>query len=111
MTGDGSALRGATAWLNSLLADSLMITICSIAIAVLGVAMLTGRFEVRRGASLVVGCFVVLGASTIAAGLVGRSSTLVAAFEAPITPSPPATLPQKRSRQTDDPYAGASLAQ
>ena len=111
MTGDGGALRGLAAWLDSLLAGSLMITICSIAIAVLGVAMLTGRFEIRRGARVILGCFVVLGASAIAAGLVGQPATSVTAFEAPLTPPAPAALPPKKSRMTDDPYAGASLAQ
>lgn len=111
MTGDGGAFHGARAWLDSLFAGPLMIAVCSIAIAVLGVTMLTGRFEIRRGARVVLGCFAVLGASTIAGGLVQRSFTSVAAVGAPVSPPTPAEMPPKKSRQTDDPYAGASLSQ
>lgn len=88
-----------------------MVMICSIAIAVIGLAMLAGRLEVRRGAKVILGCFIVLGASIVASGLVERLNPLATASEVTVAPPAQAALPPKKSRNSDDPYAGASLAQ
>lgn len=107
----GSALLGAGAWLDSLLDGQLPIVVCSIAMAVLGLAMFGGRLNIRRGAKLILGCFLVLGASTIATGLTQQSDNSIVEAEILVSPSVAPDLPQKKSQQTNDPYAGASLAQ
>ena len=111
MTDNGTSLRDATAWLDTVLAGPLVLAICSIAIAVLGLAMFAGRFDVRRGAAVILGCFVVLGASSTGSGLVGRQSASTAAADASIANPPQPQMPQRKDRKVDDPYAGASLAQ
>ena len=110
MTVNGTPLRDATAWFDAVLAGPLVLAICAIAIAVMGLAMFAGRFDVRRGATVILGCFVILGASTIANGLVGRSTTSTAAADTPIATTPQPQMPQRNDRKVDDPYAGASLA-
>ena len=74
--------------------------------------MLSGRLELRRGITVVLGCFILFGASGIAAALTGlagenaRPSGLFASdaiqlssqLQSPVTP--PAAY---------DPYAGASV--
>ena len=40
-----------------------------IAIAVVGFMMLTGRLEWRRGAAVILGCFIIFGAAAIVAGI------------------------------------------
>ena len=112
MTVKGTSLRDATAWFDVVLAGPLALTICSIAIAiaVLGLAMFAGRFEIRRGATVILGCFVVLGASSIASGLVGRPAASTVAADASIANPPQSQMPQRNDRKVDDPYAGASLA-
>ena len=110
MTVNGTSLRDATAWFDVVLAGPLVPAICSIAIAVMGLAMFAGRFNVRRGATVILGCFVVLGASSIAIGLVGRQPASTAAADASIANPPQPQMPQRNDRKVDDPYAGASLA-
>jgi len=110
MTGSGGPLGGSIAWLDAILAGSLVVVICSIAIAALGLAMFAGRFDVRRGATAIVGCFIVLSASTISNGLVGRSITAAVVAEPTVASLPPPETPRRDERKTEDPYAGASLA-
>ena len=110
MTVNGTSLRDATGWFDVVLAGPLVLALCSIAIAVMGLAMFAGRFEVRRGATVILGCFIILGASTIANGLVGRSTTSAAVADTPIATTPQPQMPQRNDRKVDDPYAGASLA-
>lgn len=109
MTGN-SSLSEASTWLETVLAGPLVIAICSIAIAVMGVSMFAGRFGLRRGVIVIFGCFVVLGASTIANALVNLPTTSAAIAEASTPPPPRLELPSKNDRKADDPYAGASLA-
>lgn len=109
MNGQGSSLRDATAWIDIVLTGPLVLAICSIAIAVLGLAMFAGRFEIRRGAAIILGCFIVFGASTIASGLVGRPAAPTAAAQAAIATAPQPPMPRRNDRKVDDPYAGASL--
>lgn len=85
--------------------------LCVMAVAFLGFAMLSGRFEARRGFRVVLGCFVLLGAPSLAAGLfsVAFSNQEVAVAQ----PVPQATQPSPRQElepADNDPYAGASLS-
>jgi type IV secretory pathway VirB2 component (pilin) len=100
----------AAAWIVELLGGSATTAICVIAVASLGLMMLTGRISLRRGFQVVFGCFLMLGASTVAAGLqqFGRDAGQGAAAPVPQVIEPeikPRLLPPANY----DPYAGASL--
>jgi type IV secretory pathway VirB2 component (pilin) len=109
-----SVLVAALWWLQGTLLGTLATTIAVIAIASLGLMMLAGRVNIRHGLTLVVGSFILFGASAIVAGI--RSSLagadLAAAPHAPppapAAPplAPPAPPPPPANR---DPYAGASV--
>ncbi|WEK46396.1 MAG: TrbC/VirB2 family protein [Candidatus Andeanibacterium colombiense] len=110
LTPDGeNALGGAADWITGLLAGTLTTSLCVIAVACLGFLLLTGQLAIRRGGQVIMGCFVLLGASTFALALRGLGSELAGDNQAPVPlvierqvrpPLPPANY---------DPYAGASL--
>ena len=104
-------LSSAVEWITSLLFGSLAIGLCIIAVAFIGMLMLTGRIDFRRAGFVVIGCFVLLGAPMIATGFIG-------AFQEATPPSPimvaPLADPSLQPRvelppSTYDPYGGASL--
>ena len=47
-------------WFTGTLLGSLAVSLCVIAIAIVGLTMLTGRLSVRDGARVVIGCFILL---------------------------------------------------
>lgn len=108
---DGSQpVENAVAWLEGTLLHTVAITVAIIAVATVGLLMLTGRLDIRRGVAVVVGCFILFGAPAIVAGLQSNMSDRQApiTFEAavPSTLSPPPVIKQ---RPAYDPYAGASV--
>ncbi|GGD53863.1 hypothetical protein GRI62_04485 [Erythrobacter arachoides] len=64
-------IDAAMSWITGILLGELAATLCVIAIAFVGYSMLTGRLAIRRGAQVVLGCFVLLGAPAIADGMIG----------------------------------------
>jgi type IV secretory pathway VirB2 component (pilin) len=58
-------------WLGAMLGGGLATALCIIAIAMLGIMMLSGRLPVRNGLTVVAGCFLLLSASLVARGLQG----------------------------------------
>lgn len=104
-------LSSAADWISGTLLGSAAVALCVIAIAFVGLMLMSGRLAVRDGLRVVVGCFVLLGAPVIAAGLQGAAEEV----SAPSTPSEPAIeLPPTQPplpQSTYDPYAGASLRQ
>jgi type IV secretory pathway VirB2 component (pilin) len=108
----GNAIASAVRWLQEALLGSIVTTIAIVAIASLGIFMLSGRIDVRRAAHVVFGCFIIFGASTIASGILsaisGRSDGRdVAQTVPPPLPLPPATAHAPSTPY--DPYAGAAL--
>lgn len=110
----GSSIEGAANWVLALASGSLAIMLAVLAVAGVGFAMLTGRIDVRRAGMMVVGCFLVFGASTIAAqflGVANRGSAEVVTdstmFRPEMPPAPPPHAPPPPS--SFDPYAGAAL--
>ena len=105
---NASPIASALEWINGVLLGPVAVSLCVIAVAFVGFQMLTGRWPLRLGFRVILGCFLLLGAPTIAAGLMGtfedqRPPTVVVAPEAPAAPRgdlEPAEY---------DPYAGASL--
>lgn len=103
-----SVIVAAVSWLQGTLLGTLATSVAVIAVAWLGMLMLAGRLEIRRGLTTIIGCFILFGASAIAGGIqgfagLGREET--ASVAPPVTPpvQPPAP---SRNR---DPYAGAAL--
>lgn len=104
-----AVLPAASDWLTGTLFGPLAASLCVMAVAFVGLLLMTGRLSIQDGLKVVLGCFVLLGAPAIAAGLrsVAESTALPtppqASIVMPTTPAPP--LPPS----SYDPYAGASL--
>jgi type IV secretory pathway VirB2 component (pilin) len=108
-----SVVAAAVGWVEAVLLGTVATIVAVIAVAAVGFMLLAGRIDVRRGATVILGCFVLFGASTIVAGLqasLGGADRGSLAY-APDPPAPPAALPPARPPVQDyDPYAGASVA-
>lgn len=104
------ALVAAVQWLQGTLLGTVATTVAIVAVAAVGFLMLGGRMDWRRGATVIVGCFVLFGATSIVAALRGMASDEV---EAPTIPAyvapPPAARPSPTPTAAYDPYAGASV--
>lgn len=108
--GGSSALVGAVDWLQGTLLGTVATTVAVISVAAIGLMMLSGRVDLRRGASVVLGCFILFGASGIAAGIQSlaggdgapRQAVLEAEYRPPSLPVSPPVTPT-------DPYAGAAV--
>lgn len=98
-------------WLEHLLLGSTATAISVLAIAATGAAMLMGRIDVRRGATVLIGCFLLFGGPTIAAGLYAALTGIVAHSTLP-APSVTSRAPRvQKSADPYDPYAGAAVPQ
>lgn len=107
-TSANSALIGAVDWLRGVLLGAVGTTIAVLAVAAVGLLMLSGRVPIRRGLTVVVGCFVLFSAASIADALV--SGLGPSAAREPLPPvSPPAYTPSTPKPVPYDPYAGAAV--
>lgn len=68
------AILGAVQWLQGTLLGTVATTVAVIAVAVVGLMMLTGRINWRHGATVIIGCFILFGAASIVAGIQGAAS-------------------------------------
>jgi len=106
-------LVAALLWLQGTMLGTVATVIAVIAVAGVGALMLTGRLDWRQGATVVFGCFVLFGATNIAAGI-RQSFSGTEALERSSPPPPiPATVVQlivPKPRPAFDPYAGAAPA-
>lgn len=64
-----SVLLAAVHWLEGTLLGNVATAAAAMAVAAVGYMMLTGRLNWRYGAMVVLGCFVIFGATTIVAGI------------------------------------------
>ena len=71
--GSGPIL-GALQWVQGTLLGNLATTAAVISVAVVGLMMLTGRIDWKRGLTVIVGAFIVFGAAAIVAGIKGVAS-------------------------------------
>ena len=62
---------GALAWLQGTLLGTVATTVAVMAVAAIGFMMLTGRMNWRFGATVIIGVFILFGASAIVAGIQG----------------------------------------
>ena len=66
--GSGPIL-GAMLWLQGTLMGNVATAIAVMAVAAVGLMMLTGRLNWRMGMTVIIGCFILFGASAIVAGI------------------------------------------
>lgn len=103
----------AITWIQALLIGRLATAVAIIAVASVGFLLISGRIDVRRGAQVIVGCFILFGASTIASGIwsaASGTSGSPAMLPATMLPPPPPSQPALPASPYD-PYAGAAMPQ
>lgn len=66
----------ALGWLEGTLLGNVATAVAVIAVAMVGFLMLTGRMNWRFGATVILGCFILFGASAIVSGI--QSTAMVA---------------------------------
>ncbi len=62
-------ILSAVMWLQGTLLGNVATALAVIAVGATGLMMLTGRIDWRRGAMVILGCFIVFGAAAIVAGI------------------------------------------
>lgn len=60
---------GAVRWLQGTLLGTVATVVAVIAVATVGLLMLSGRVNWRHGATVILGCFILFGAASIVAGI------------------------------------------
>lgn len=68
------AIVGAVHWIQGTLLGTVATVAAVVAVAAVGFLMLTGRMNWRYGATVILGCFVLFGASSIVAGIQATAS-------------------------------------
>lgn len=106
--GPASALGVAASYASGGLLGSTATALAILAVAGFGMVMLTGRLERRRGLQIILGCFVLFTARTIASELLGITD------QAAVRPDAAASVPEtppaiQVSPPRYDPYAGAAV--
>ena len=95
-------------WLIAGLLGTIGTAVAILAVAWLGLAMMQGRILARRGAIIVLGCFILFSSQSIATGLMGVSTPTVEEVVVPLA-APPAYTAPIAPPVPYDPYAGASV--
>jgi type IV secretory pathway VirB2 component (pilin) len=105
-----SVIVAAVSWLEGTVLGTVATTIAIIAIASIGLMMLSGRINLRYGATVILGSFILFGASSIVAGIqsIGGGGAPADTFVYSPPPPPPPSLPPPPPANPD-PYAGASV--
>lgn len=103
-------------WLQGTLLGSVATAIAVIAVAWVGMSLLSGRIDIRRGLQVIFGCFILFGASTVAAALVAAAQDAISTSDgSPEPPQPPQPIYADSATSSPakaapyDPYAGAAL--
>ena len=111
-----SVFVSAVRWIEAVLMGPVATSIAVMAVASVGLLMLSGRVNIRRGTSVILGCFILFGAATIAQGLRGAASAVTGGGSNPpvnvVPPGPQSMLappPPEEPVEVTDPYAGASF--
>ena len=64
-----NVIIGAVTWLQGTLLGTVATVVAVIAVASVGFLLLTGRISWRYGATVILGCFILFGATSIVAGI------------------------------------------
>lgn len=92
-----------------MITGSLATMVATSAVAAVGLAIMIGRFSVRRGVEVVLGICIVFGSPTVARGIL--ASRVSAQAEAPFPLRTPPVVVKAPTPSVYDPYAGASVPQ
>jgi len=108
-----SPLVAAVKWIEAVALGTIATSIALIAVGGVGFLMLNGRLPIRRGVTVIAGCFILFGSRTIAAGILGVILPNVSAElrSERALPSPPPPIPAPAATSAYDPYAGAAVPQ
>ena len=68
-TAGAGPIEAAFAWMQATLLGQIATMVAVMAVAAVGFMMLTGRMNWRFGATVIIGCFILFGASAIVAGI------------------------------------------
>lgn len=106
------AIVAAVQWLEGTLLGTIATTMAVIAVASIGFMALSGRVNIRRALTVILGCFILFGASSIVSGLqsIARDGSASEPASPPFVSadvSRLANLPQRPAGY--DPYAGAAV--
>ncbi|WAC59781.1 TrbC/VirB2 family protein [Brevundimonas sp. SL130] len=105
-----NALSVAAQWIADVLTGPVATSLAVISIAALGYLILNGRLDLRRGLRIVLGCFILFGAPTIALGFRDATHNLERERATPQMMSPTVLTPPSRTMNSSaDPYAGAAV--
>lgn len=111
-----SSIVAAVGWLQGTLLGTVATVVATICVAAIGFMMLSGRVPVRRGLTVILGCFILFGASTMSAAVRDAVATVAGGAQwtpPPPAPLPPRTVPPPPPAQTPppaaDPFAGAAV--
>jgi type IV secretory pathway VirB2 component (pilin) len=111
----GNPFPAGAAWLQDALLGSVATSVAIVAVASIGFMMLNGRLPLRRGVTVVAGCFLLFGASSVATGLASLAARVSGAprpVERDRVEPTPLTPPNAPTPPTAyDPYAGAAVPQ
>lgn len=102
-----SVIAKAVSWADALAFGSIATLVSVIAVATVGLLLLAGRLELRRGMVVILGCFILFGARDIARAFQPGSQSTSAAVVQQET-APVAQAPAAPSSAAYDPYAGAA---
>ena len=102
-----SSLTGSSEWIVDVMFGPVAVGLCALAVAFVGAMMLTGRWHLRLGFRVVLGCFVLLGAPMIATGLYSFESSAATELASASPPEP--AFPRDLPPAEYNPYAQASV--
>ncbi|WP_448659152.1 TrbC/VirB2 family protein [Sphingomonas sp. CJ99] len=108
-SGGTQSILAAAQWVEVAMLGSVATVVAIIAVAALGLALLSGRIDLRRAGWTLLGCFIVFGASTIAGALLGGSNRPSLSAAKPSQYIEPHVMIIQKQRPTYDPHAGASM--
>jgi type IV secretory pathway VirB2 component (pilin) len=110
-----TVFAAALQWLQATAIGTVGTSVAVIAVASVGFLLLSGRIDVRRGVRVIIGCFILFGAPSIAVGIMHAVSASGETDQVQPTPAPPPGVYAPAPHQTApsappyDPYAGAAL--
>jgi len=104
-----SPLVSAASWIEATLLGTIATIIAVLCVAWVGLLMFAGRIDVRRGLTVVLGCFILFGSASIVAGLRGAADSPATPVQVEAPPPLPPPPPPPANVIPYDPYAGASV--
>lgn len=105
-----STIESSVGWVAELMTGSIAVTLCILAVAFVGFAMLRGTLPIKRGMFVALGAFVLLAAPVVATGFTSLWQSQSVVSYAPETFVSEDLGPREDLPPSDyDPYAGVSL--